>query len=55
MLAPAKAMAMSVIDLLAGDAAKAKEVLAKSPPHMTKAQYVALQNSRFIEELYEGK
>ena len=54
-LAPAKAMALSVIDLLAGDAAKAKEVLAKSPPTMTKEQYVALQNSRFIEELYEGK
>ena len=48
-LAPAKAMAMSVIDLLAGDATKAKEVLAKSPPTMTKAQYVSLQNSRFVE------
>jgi len=54
-LAPAKAMAMSVIDLLAGDATKAREVLAKSPPTMTKAQYVALQNSRFVEELYEEK
>jgi len=54
-LAPAKAMAMSVIDLLTGDAAKAREVLAKSPPTMTKTQYVALQNSRFVEELYEGK
>jgi amidohydrolase len=54
-LAPAKAMAMSVIDLLAGDAAQAKEVLAKSPPHMTKAQYLASQHSRFSEELYEGR
>jgi amidohydrolase len=54
-LAPAKAMAMSVIDLLAGDAAHAKEVLAKSPPTMTKAQYLALQDSRFVEEVYEGK
>lgn len=54
-LAPAKAMAMSVIDLLAADAVKAKEILAKSPPAMTKEQYVALQNARFTEELYEGK
>jgi len=54
-LGPAKAMAMSVIDLLTGDAAKAKEVLAKSPPTMTRAQYVALQNSRFVEEMYDGK
>jgi len=54
-LAPAKAMAMSVIDLLVEDAAKATEVLAKSPPTMTKEQYMALQNSRFIEEIYEGK
>lgn len=54
-LAPAKAMAMSVIDLLAGDAAKAQEVLAKSPPIMTKEQYVTLQNARFVEERYAGK
>jgi amidohydrolase len=51
---PAKAMAMSVIDLLAGDAAKAKEVLDTSPPQMTKEQYLALQDSRLTEELYEG-
>ena len=52
---PAKAMAMSVIDLLYGDAERGMEVLAKSPPIMTKAQYLALQNSRLTEELYEGK
>lgn len=54
-LAPAKAMAMSVIDLLADDATRAREVLAKSQPHMTKAQYVTLQDSRFVDELYTGK
>ena len=52
---PAKAMAMAVIDLLADGAAKAKEVLAKSPPHMTKRQYLRLQESRLTEELYVGK
>jgi len=52
---PAKAMAMSVIDLLAGDAARGKEVLASSPPAMTKEQYLALQDQSLSEELYEGK
>jgi amidohydrolase len=52
---PAKAMAMSVIDLLAGGAARAKEVLAKSPPRMTKDRYLAIQSQRLSEELYEGK
>jgi metal-dependent amidase/aminoacylase/carboxypeptidase family protein len=53
-IAPAKAMAMTAIDLLAGDAEKAKEVLAKSPPRMTRDQYLALQDRRLSEELYEG-
>ena len=52
---PAKAMAMTVIDLLAGEAEKAKEVLAKSPPKMTKDQYLQLQEGRLSNELYEGK
>jgi metal-dependent amidase/aminoacylase/carboxypeptidase family protein len=52
---PAKALAMSVIDLLSNNAAKAKEVLAKSPPRMTKQEYLRLQNSRMSEELYEGR
>ena len=34
---------------------KAKEVLAKSPPKMSKAQYLKLQDGRLSEELYEGK
>lgn len=54
-IAPAKAMAMTVIDLLYGDAQKAKEVLAKSPPRMTREQYLAFQQERLKEELYEGK
>ena len=52
---PAKAMAMSVIDLLYGDAETGKEVLARYPSNMTKAQYLALQDQRLSEEFYEGK
>ena len=48
-------MAMTVIDLLTEDAAKAREVLATSTPTMSKQQYLALQDSRLTEELYEGK
>ena len=54
-ISPAKAMAMTVIDLLAGDAEKAKAALTQSPPKMTKDQYLALQEQRLTEELYEGK
>jgi metal-dependent amidase/aminoacylase/carboxypeptidase family protein len=52
---PATAMAMTVIDLLAGEAEKAKEVLATSPAKMSKSQYLALQEARLTEEIYEGK
>ena len=52
---PAKAMAMTVIDLLTGQGEKAKEILATSPPQMSKQQYLDLQNSRLVEERYEGK
>jgi amidohydrolase len=52
---PAKAMAMTVIDLLAGEAEKAKEVIATSPPRLSKQQYLDLQDARLTEELYEGR
>jgi amidohydrolase len=52
---PAKAMAMTVIDLLAGEAEKAKEVLATSPQSLSKKKYLDLQDARLTEELYEGK
>jgi hypothetical protein len=52
---PAKAMAMTVIDLLAGQAETAKAVLDTSPPQMSKQQYLDLQNSRLTEEFYEGR
>ena len=52
---PAKALAMTVIDLLVDGAAGAKNVVAKSPPRLTKGQYLRLQNSRLSEERYEEK
>ena len=52
---PAKAMAMTVIDLLADGAPKARQVVAESPPRMSTEQYLRLQNSRLTEELYEGR
>ena len=52
---PAKAMAMMVVDLLAGDAEKAKEVIAKGPPRMSKRQYLSFQDKNLSEELYEGR
>ena len=51
---PAKAMAMTVIDLLSDDAQSAKRVIETSPPTMSKAQYLAFQDSRLSEELYAG-
>ena len=52
---PAKAMAMTVIDLLYDGGKKAAEVLAKSPPRLSKAEYLKLQADRLSEELYEGR
>jgi amidohydrolase len=52
-LIPAKAMAMTVIDLLADGAGKGNEVLAKSKPPLTKTQYIDLMDSLLKEEEYE--
>ena len=51
---PAKAMAMTVIDLLTNDASIAKHVLDNTNPPMTKETYLDLQNSRMTEEVYRG-
>ncbi len=53
-LTAAKAMAMTVIDLLADGATKAKEVLAKSKPPMTKEQYLSFMDSLLKEEEFQG-
>ena len=52
---PAMAMAMTVIDLLSGDAERANSVIAGSPPAMTKDAYLRLQDSRLKEETYRGE
>lgn len=39
-IVPAKAMAMTVIDLLYGDANEAQEIIANYPPAMTKEEYL---------------
>ena len=51
---PAKAMAMTVVDLLADGAVKAKEVLAKLKPQMTKQEYLDTMKGLLNEEEYEG-
>ena len=52
---PAMAMAMTAIDLLTGDAEKAKQIIAAYPPTMTRSEYIALQNSWLVEESYVGE
>ena len=51
-LTPAKLLAMTAIDLLYGDAAPAKEILAKFEPAMTKEAYLAFQRGLFKKERY---
>jgi hypothetical protein len=53
-LAPAKALAAMVIDLLAGGAEGARRVLASSRPPMTREQYLAFQRSIARRETYDG-
>ena len=51
---PAKIMAIVVIHLLADGAAKAREVLAKARPAMTKDEYVPFQRQRARVEEFDG-
>jgi hypothetical protein len=51
-LTPAKLLAMTAIDLLYGDAAAAKEILAGFEPAMTKKAYLAFQRGLFRTERY---
>ncbi len=54
-LTAAKAMATTVIDLLADGATEGKEVLARSKPQMTKQEYLASMEDLLREELYESQ
>ena len=51
-LTAAKAMAWTVVDLLAEGAAQAREIKAAHKPRMTKDQYLAFLNSNMREEVY---
>jgi amidohydrolase len=53
-LAPAKALAMTAVDLLWGDAATARDILARSKPRMTKAEYLAFQRGINRREWFDG-
>jgi len=53
-VAPAKALAAMVIDMLADGAQGAREVIAKAKPPMTREAYLASQRSHARRELYEG-
>ena len=52
---PAKAMAMTAIDLLYDDGQKAKELIGNHTPLFNKNSYLNFQNSRLTEERYIGE
>ena len=52
-VAPAKVMAATILDLLANDAQAARQALAKNRPIMTAEQYVSVQRGRFKTDLFE--
>jgi len=53
-VAPAKALAAMVVDLMWGDAAAAREVVAKAKPRMTRESYLAFQRGVKRREVFEG-
>ena len=53
-VAPAKALAAMVVDMLADGARGAREVIAKAKPPMTREAYLAFQRGLARRELYEG-
>src|SRR6266849_3911993 len=54
-VAPAKALAAMVVDLLWDDASGAREVLAHAAPGLTRDRYLALHRDVAKREVYEGK
>ena len=52
-VAPAKVMAATVLDLLGNNAQAARQTVDQSKPVMTAAQYVSVQRDRFKTELFE--
>lgn len=53
-LTGAKAMAMTVVDLLCDGAIEAKRVIASNKPRMTKDEYFKFMDNLLKEELYQG-
>jgi metal-dependent amidase/aminoacylase/carboxypeptidase family protein len=53
-LGPAKALAMTAVDLLWGDAETARGILSKTKPRMTKAEYLAFQRGINQRVLFDG-
>jgi hypothetical protein len=48
-------MAMTVIDLLWGDADQAREILHKHRPALSKEKYLAFLDENFKAEIYDGQ
>jgi amidohydrolase len=53
-LGPAKALAMTAVDLLWGEAETARGILSKAKPRMTKAQYLEFQRSINKRAVFDG-
>jgi amidohydrolase len=53
-LAPAKALAMTAVDLLWGDAEVARDILAHHRPRMSKQEYLAFQRGINRREVFDG-
>jgi hypothetical protein len=51
---PARALAMTVVDLLSNDAAGARNVLAKHHPRFSKEQYLAFVRTLARTEIFDG-
>jgi amidohydrolase len=53
-LGPAKALAMTAVDLLWDHATTARDILSRSTPRMTREQYLAFQRGINRRELFDG-
>jgi metal-dependent amidase/aminoacylase/carboxypeptidase family protein len=53
-LGPAKALAMTAVDLLWGDAATARSIMSSAKPRMTKPEYLAFQRGINRRVLFDG-
>jgi amidohydrolase len=53
-LGPAKALAMTAVDLLWGEADTARDILSAAKPRMTKAEYLAFQRGIHRRVLFDG-